>query len=538
MTPSQQSEPSWLHSALLAVRRHTAVVLVCLLGVPIVVLAYSLSQTKQYSASATLLFREPSFSENFGNQPIFPASSDPTRDASTNFGLVALPGVAVQTARALTVPPNLVSGHISLQPQGQSNLLSVTVTETDPRLAARVANELCRQYIQGRQIADRSIIQHAVTRLRQQFNSLSPAQRTTPRGLQLTNSLNQLSTLAALQTGNAELAQQAVPPSSPSSPRTVRNTALGLVVGAILGLGLALLLNFLDQRLRTPEDLTELFEAPLLAAVPRSAALKEISSDATKPLPMRERDPFSTLRTNLQFLNHAGSLRSLLVTSAVSGEGKTTVSLNLASAAAAAGAQVLLVEADLRRPSLRELLGLPRHPGFSNVLAGQVSSQEAVLMGPSPWSLNGAVPAATLHVLAAGDAPPNPADLLASGRLRDVLKYAEETVDIVIFDSAPIGLVPDPVPLASQVDGVVLVARPGAYSRKVATRVRHHLVQVGANLVGVVANAVTHTDDYYGIGYGYYDRKADESDDRSPASFTHFHEGADVPEEREPHAHD
>jgi succinoglycan biosynthesis transport protein ExoP len=513
MTPSQ-AESSPIEDLLVALRRHLAIILVCAVGVPAVAVAYSLVQPKEYSASSILVFRQPNFSQDIAGQPIFSPSVDPTIDAATNFGLVALPQVALQTAQALHISPSLVSGHISVQPEGTSNLLTVTATERDPQLAVRVAAELSRQYIAGQQAADQALVEQAVARLSQRLHSLPPGVRRGPTGRQLVTAMDQLTTLAAVQTGNAQIAQNPLLPTAPSSPRPVRSGVLGLVAGILLGLVLALLVTRLDQRLRTPQDVVDAYRTPLLAAIPRDRSVGQLRERDKQRASSQLRDAFSLLRTNLQFLNHHGDFKSILITSAVSGEGKTTVASNLSQALASAGARVLLVDADLRRPNVRQQFNLPEGPGLSNFLAGENL--------PSWQELETSIPGLTgsdesqrprLHVLTAGDRPPNPADLLSSPRLSKLLEPARQQFDVVIIDSAPIALVPDAVSLAAQVDAVLLVARPGSCKRRVAARVRSQLERIGSNPVGVVANAVSPSDDYYGYGVGYgYDDPADRGD--------------------------
>jgi capsular exopolysaccharide synthesis family protein len=186
-------------------------------------------------------------------------------------------------------------------------------------------------------------------------------------------------------------------------------------------------------------------------------------------------EAYRTLRTNLQFSSLDRQLRSVLVTSAATGDGKTTVVANLGATLAEVGKRILLVDCDLRRPGLHEVFGLPAAPGLSNALAEDV---------PSPPINATAVPG--LSVLTAGDQPPNPPEFVASARMGRLLERLQETFDILLIDSSPVGMVADAAVLAQSVDGVVLVLRAGRTKRELAVRAKQQLDQVGARVLGTV----------------------------------------------------
>jgi len=201
--------------------------------------------------------------------------------------------------------------------------------------------------------------------------------------------------------------------------------------------------------------------SPVVVRSPRSAAA----------------EAYRALRTNLQFSSLDRELKTILVTSAGDGDGKTTVAANLGVAMAESGKRVLLVDCDLRRPGLHEVFGLPVVPGLSNALLGE--------SGELPVSTT---TVAGLSVLTAGDRPPNPAELVASARLTRLLARVREEYDYVIIDSPPAGLVADAAVLASAADGVIMVVSAGRTKRDAARRAKEQLERVGARLLGVVLN--------------------------------------------------
>ena len=240
------------------------------------------------------------------------------------------------------------------------------------------------------------------------------------RASSLRDRAEQLYVLGSLQTGNAEQVQRAERPDSPASPKPVRSTVLGLLFGGLLGIGLVLLRARLDRRLRTTEALEEAFSRPVLALVP-------VAKEFDTGIPARRsraEEAFSTLWTNLRYFNVTRKIDSVIVTSTRSGDGKTTVALNLATAAARTGSRVLLLEADLRRPSLWERIspGQPLLGGLTQVLAGGTNLEDVTtkLETGDAVGLNG--DKRELDVVVAGQVPPNPAEMLDSEPMRELLR--------------------------------------------------------------------------------------------------------------------
>jgi len=339
-------------------------------------------------------------------------------------------------------------------------------------------------------------------------------------------------------TNTASVQDRAIASSLPISPKVTSNTIFGLLVGLFLGLGLAFLLDYLDYSLRTPEDVEQLVgQAPLgivgmigvdspkrrglpfgRKTKPAPAAMTVSASNgnghgAAAPAtltPLTVLNPqlvtlnhpkapiteaFRTLRTNLDFSALDKSLKSLVITSSVPSEGKSTIAANLAVAEAQAGKRVILVDADLRRPSVGKIFGLKPATGFTTVLLNRENRARAIDEALQPT----VVP--NLLVMTSGPHPPNPAELLASHAATEVLRELEERADLVIFDTPPMGPLTDAVVLSARVDGTMIVMRAGSTRRTLVGNSVNTIKKVGGNVVGTVLNMV----DLKGISsYSYY----------------------------------
>jgi capsular exopolysaccharide synthesis family protein len=383
-------------------------------------------------------------------------------------------------------------------------VVSVDATDPNPAFAATLANTFAEQYIRFRRDADRSKVNSALKLVQTQLARGSPAELAGTQGRDLRKQAEQLKVLAALQTGNAELVQQASAPSSPSSPKTMRDVGLSFLIGLLLGTGLAFLFDRLDRRLRDPQEVKDTFQRPILGVIPASRTLPTTGPGRSGPLPVGEEESFRMLRANLRYFNVDHPIRSVLITSAAPGEGKSTVAWNLAAAAASTGSPVLLVEADLRHPSLAASENnLRPRPGLSDVLAGQANVENAVQATPIPARAPDGKARETMDVLVAGALPPNPDDLLESERMQAILESASSRYELVILDTPPTSVVSDAVPLIREVDGVIVVTRIGTTTREAAVELRSQLEDLGAPILGVVVNAVRARVAGYGYGYKY-----------------------------------
>lgn len=280
---------------------------------------------------------------------------------------------------------------------------------------------------------------------------------------------------------------------APVSPKPERNIALGLVLGALIGFGLAVLRSAVDTRITSAEDLTATVDEPILGAIgfdPDAKATPLVSSISSHA-PRAE--AFRVLRTNLQFVDVDKQHKMYVVSSAVPSEGKTSTSLNLAISLAQAGVRTLLVEGDLRRPRAALRLGIDDAIGVTNVLVGSVSWSDAVLTHEETG----------LDFLAAGPVPPNPAELLQSNAMHDLLDELRQKYDVVLIDAPPLLPVTDAALLAAAADGAILVVRHGKSTRDQVAHAVERLEAVDAELTGLVLNMVPAKSTGHGYGYGY-----------------------------------
>ena len=473
-------------SLLPVVRRRWRMILGCLVLGAVAAISFSVHEQKQYTASSVLLFRDPGFDQQlFGNQVFLP-STDPTTQGPTNLELVSLPVVASRAAAALHLSTSAVNSAVSVSGVGQANVAKISATDPFPARAAQIATTYAEQYVLFRQQMDRAKISGAQRLVERQLQSMTPAQRDRPNGQALQNRANELSELAALQTGNAEVEQPATIPKSPSSPRTMRNGILGALLGLLVGIGLAFVAERADRRIGDSSELEDIYCLPVLGAVPTS--LDVARAEIVPPAGVGA-EAFGLLRARLRYFNVDRDLRSLLITSSVPEEGKTTIAMNLAIAQAAPGhAEVALVEADLRRPSLAARLGIERGPGLAQILSKNAPLDAATRHVAVPRTADEHGATASLTVITAGGVPPNPAELLESRAMVDLLSALHERFDLVIVDTPPISIVPDAIPLIRLVTGVLIVSRIGVTTRDAARQLRAQLSSLNAPTLGVISN--------------------------------------------------
>lgn len=289
----------------------------------------------------------------------------------------------------------------------------------------------------------------------------------------------------------------ATAPTSPSSPNVKLNLILGLLAGLAAGVALAVLRSVLDTRIRGEADLRRVTDAPVLGGISfdSDATKKPLLTQAASQSPRAE--SFRQLRTNLQYAHVSHESKTVLVTSSLPGEGKSTTAINLAIALAQGGQAVALIDADLRRPMVAEYLGLERNAGLTTALVGKADINDLL----QPWGND------DLYVLASGRIPPNPSELLGSDKMRQLISQLESAFDAVIIDAPPLLPVTDAAVLSQQVGGVVVVAGAQKVRTTDLEKSISALSLVEADLLGVVLNRLpSKGPDAYAYSYYSYDK--------------------------------
>jgi len=505
---AQDSDPDLgLPRALGILRRRALLILFCMLLVAGSAYAFSKSRTKHYTATASLIFDNNQLNQQVAGLSVVNSNTQQSQQ-STDVKQVELGDTANRTAQLLGggLTGGQIKGDLSVSAQGESTVVDVSATATSPILAAEIANTYATQFVNGQQSASHHYFSAALALVNKQLAALSPGQRVGSQGLALEDRAQSLEILAELQSGNVQLAQAATIPTSPSSPKVAWNTAFAAILGLLLGLSLAFLLERLDRHIKEPEDLERIFKLPLLGVVPESSAYERHASGGGQEaaaLPSGEAEAFRMLRARLRYFNVDRDLRLILVTSASSGDGKSVVVQNLAEIAASTGSRVLIIESDLRRPCLASRLTLRSAPGLAEVLIS-TSTIEHAIQTTRVASTNGGSShnKGAVSVLTAGAPPPNPTELIESQAMEHVLEWAAKNYDLVLIDTSPISVVPDVIPLLRRSDGVVIVSRLGKSTRDGAARMREELARLGAPMLGVVANGFK-TREIAGYGYDY-----------------------------------
>lgn len=304
--------------------------------------------------------------------------------------------------------------------------------------------------------------------------------------------------------GRVVVEQRAAIPTRPVTPKTLRNTALGLAVGLVLGMGLAVIRDRLDNTVKDRETLEAITKVGLVGSIPLDKERRQEPAIAFDRENSAIAEAFRKLRTNLQFLAVDNPPRLIVITSSLPGEGKSTTAINIALALAETGNKVVLVDGDMRRPMLDKYLNLVGAVGFSTVLSGRAPLSEVL----QETGFTG------LTALTAGPTPPNPSELLGSLAAQKILSDLRAQFDYVIIDSSPLLAVTDAAILAANSDGVLMMARFGQTKRDQLTHAVRNLADVGASSLGVVFTMTPgRGNDSY--SYSYYGDDTSRSANRS-----------------------
>jgi non-specific protein-tyrosine kinase len=453
---------------------------------------------------AQLLHSSPVMEETYRRLEIMAAEGLPVGDLSTAFSLSAVP---VRDTQLLQVSvtgtdPGLITAAANALVEGfiewQMNIQRARYAESKSNLALEMEqlqanSEEIEARIHGLQEAGESADQNELLRLQDRLaqyqNSYSA----------LLSSYSNIGLAEANSSATVTVISPAAMPTVPIRPRILSTTLLAAALGALAGAGLAFLLEYLDDTVKSPDDLqaTGLGVIGVVQRVSGNGKNNESRIFAISQPKSLVAEAFRTLRTNLQFSSLDTPLRSLVVTSAVATEGKTTTAANLAVVMAQAGNRIVLVDGDLRRPSIHKLFHLSNGTGLTTALV------------EDPRALNGYLQETgieNLRVLTAGPIPPNPQELLGSQRMEELLRRLEEEADIVVLDTPPTLVVSDANVLAARASGVLMVVNTGKTRRAAVRQAVEGLRKVGANLLGCVLNMVSMRggrSSYYYSSYYY-----------------------------------
>ena len=506
---------STLRDYLQVARRRKWIILQAVVLVPLAAVAFSLHQQSRDEASAAVLLSQQDLAAQLTGTSVYNAST-PDREAQTQAALARVPAVAQSAIGAAHVhmTPDEFLASSSVTPSANSDILTFSFADQEPRIAQLLATAYARAYVRYRFASDTAAVDTALNEIEAEIAKLGShgTLYTT-----LEEKATQLRTLAALKTANASVVRTA-DGAVQTAPKTRRNAALGLILGLFLGLGLAFLREALDTRVRSAEAIGDQLHLPLLARLPAPSKKR----GAETQLAMLD-DPtgaqaeaFRVLRTNFEFASLGKEARIVMVTSAVEQEGKSTTIANLAVALARGGQHVVLVDLDLRRPSIDSFFGLGDHPGLTQVAIGSVplgkaivrvpvTGDDAMLLPSTRGGQNGhARPhIGCLDVLSSGPLPPDPGEFVGTGRLTEILEHLREHCDIVLIDAPPLFHVGDGLVLSSKVDAVMVVTRMDVLRRPMLVELKRLLDTMPANKLGFIV-AGAETEDGYGYGYGGY----------------------------------
>ncbi|GGM18775.1 chromosome partitioning protein [Promicromonospora citrea] len=441
---------------------------VTVLAIAGIVLAagFALTRTPAYTTSSQIFV---SFHGAESTSELATGTTYVQRRVVSYANLVRSPQVlqSVVEELGLDTTPGELASRVQAAPVTDTVLIDITVTDDDPTLAARIANTVAES-------------------LAVRVDELETPQQVGDSPVQL------------------QLVREAVPPGSASYPNVPVMILVGLLLGAAAGVAVAVLRELVDTRVRSEEDLSAVTDAAVIGTISLDDEAKEHPL-VVQASPYHTRsEAFRRLRTNLQFLDLDGGPQAIVVTSSVPDEGKTTTAINLAITLADADAKVLLVDADLRRPSVAGYLGIEGSVGLTTLLIQRATVDEVA----QPWGSAG------LYVIPSGAVPPNPAELVGSRAMATLIRETSEQYDYVVIDTPPLLPVTDAALIAKMTSGALMVAGAGQVRREQLRHSLANLSAVSARVLGVVLNKAGREADAYSAGY--YDYRPHAEDDGEP----------------------
>ena len=478
----------------------------------------SLLQGKLYQATVDVVLTQDDYVsalvDNAGG-----VATDPVRAAQTQARLARSPDLVarvIKVAGRRDLAPSELIAHSSVVANPSADILSFRVEDSTPEDAAELASTYAREFTRYRNQIQTASLRRAKRQLDLQAAQLRRRGRAdTPLYGEIQSDQRRIQVLLALRSPGTTLIRD-VDPARQIQPTTVRNIVLGALLGLLLGVGVAFLLDALDTRVRSELEITSALGVPLLARIPKSPG--RTGAALTPPGELEaaiEAEAFRMLRANLQLATLDHEARILLVTSAVPGEGKSTAVANLGVALARAGRDVILADIDLRKPSLHRIFGLGRHGGLTDIARRSTDVDRALVevaidrsghatvlrrarTGPTTTRRKKADESSTLRVLPAGPPPPAPGEFVESELVSQVLMDLRAESDIVLVDAPPLLTVGDATSLSMQADTLLLVVRPELLRRAQLEDLRRTLESIPTPAVGfVTVGAESNVPEYY-----------------------------------------
>ena len=482
-------------------------------------LVFSLLQPPVYEGQAKVLIAEKGSSVDVFGSLGLDVSSQPERGLQTQVQLMQVRPLLENTIRTLDlgVRPEDLARDVNISAVGLTNVVTVTARDGDAARAAAIANTLAGEFVSWSRDYKRESMEAAAAEVEARLEVaksevLELGRKISEQGKSdeltaelaiatgsyttLAGKLEELRISAQLEEGSGRVVSPAVVAVDPVEPTPVRNTALGLVVGLVAGLGLAFLYEYLDNTIKSSEEAEKLLDAPVLGLIPAEKYGKDEGRRATilSHPGSAAAEAYRVLRNNLDYINFQHDIKTLLVSSAAPSEGKSTVAANLAAGLAQAGKKVVLVACDFRKPTTQQFFGITNLVGLSDVLTG-AHSLKAALQRP--------IEGTELLVLTSGKLPPNPSELLGSDKMRDLLEELKSWADWVIIDTPPLLAVADGASVARYTDGVLLVTKGGESTREAVKKAGEMLASAGGRLIGSVVWGLDVAGARSGYGYAY-----------------------------------